>query len=256
MSDGRPSPFTARDGLKLEYRDAGRGRPLVLLHGFAGASTQWVEHGPGPALIERDRWRLILPDLRGHGASPRPADPARYPPDILVDDVLALIESLGLEDGGYDLAGYSLGARVALRALVRGAHPGRAVLAGQGLTQICGPQRRSANHRLLTALVRGERPAPGTPEAEAAYWLVTRSGADPRVLLHVLDSLVRTPQDALGSVETPVLVVVGAEDHGHASADELAAALPDARFVRVPGDHWFAMGAPEFARAIVEFLAD
>lgn len=171
-----------------------------------------------------------------------------------MDDTLALIEALGLDDGDYDLAGYSLGARVALRALVRGARPGRAVPAGQGLSQVCGPQQRSSNHRLLTALVRGEPIEPGSPDAQAAYWLVTRSGADPRVLLHILDSLVPTPRDALRRVDTPALVVVGDADDGHASADELAAALPDARFAQVPGDHWFALGAPEFAEAIAEFL--
>jgi len=253
VTDTRVPRFTGRDGLEPAYRETGQGRPLVLLHGFAGSAAHWLEYGPAPALMEADRWRLILPDLRGHGASPSPADPAYYPPDVLVDDLLALIETLGLDDGGYDLAGYSLGARVALRALVRGARPGRAVLAGQGLTQVCGPQQQSSNHRLLTALVRGERIDPDSPDGQSAYWL-THSGAEPQVLLHVLDSLVPTPQDALRSVDTPALVVVGDADHGHASADEFAAALPDARFARVPGDHWSAFGAPEFARVIAEFL--
>jgi pimeloyl-ACP methyl ester carboxylesterase len=256
MSDASVSRFVGRDALEPAYRQFGEGRPLILLHGFAGTGLQWLEHGPAHALTAQGRWRLILPDLRGHGESPRPTDPASYPPDVLVDDLLALIGALGLDDGGYDLVGYSLGARIALRALVRGARPGRAVLAGQGLAQVCGPQQQSANHRLFSALVRGESFEPGSPDAQAAYWLVTRSGADPRVLLHVLDSLVPTPRDALRSVRTAALVVVGDADHGHASADELAGALPDARFVRVPGDHWFAFTAPEFAQAIVEFLAE
>ena len=56
-------------------------------------------------------YRVILPDLRGHGDSARPHDPAAYPPDALADDGLALIEQLGLTD--YDLGGYSLGAAAA-----------------------------------------------------------------------------------------------------------------------------------------------
>src|SRR5262245_29669992 len=114
--------FTSRDGQELSYREIGRGRPLVLLHGFLAAGSQWLEHGPAAALAGRGH-RVILPDLRGHGDSAHPHDPARYPPDCLADDGLALIDRLGLDD--YDLGGYSLGARIALRMLVRGARPAR-----------------------------------------------------------------------------------------------------------------------------------
>lgn len=246
--------FPSRDGLSLAYRETGEGRPVILLHGFAGTGLQWLDPGPVPALTQRGRLRAILPDLRGHGESPQPPDPTAFPPDVLVDDVFALIAELGLAERGYDLVGYSLGARIALRALVRGARPARVVLAGQGLAQVNGPQQRGPNHRVLTALATGEPLEPGSADAEAAHWL-TYHGADPRVLLHVLDSLVPTPAEALRAVDTPALVVAGESDERCASAGELAAALPDARFVRVPGDHWFALGAPEFGQAIGEFLA-
>ena len=49
-------------------------------------------------------------------------------------------------------------------------------------------------------------------------------------------------------------MAVGDQDHRHASADALAAALPDARFTRVPGDHFTAFTSPEFAKAITTFL--
>lgn len=70
MTDAGVSRFAGRDGLEPAYREIGEGRPLLLLHGFAGSGTQWLDHGPGRALAARDRWRLILPDLRGHGESP------------------------------------------------------------------------------------------------------------------------------------------------------------------------------------------
>ncbi|MGH7745084.1 MAG: hypothetical protein ACREQ5_09835 [Candidatus Dormibacteria bacterium] len=54
-----------------------------------------------------------------------------YPPDVLDDDGLALIDWLGLDD--YDLGGYSLGERIVLRMLVRGARPARAIVVGQRL---------------------------------------------------------------------------------------------------------------------------
>ncbi|MEV5753371.1 alpha/beta hydrolase [Actinoallomurus sp. NPDC052308] len=244
--------FAGRGGLELAYRETGEGRPLVLLHGFLATGTQWLDHGPAAALAEQG-YRVILPDLRGHGDSARPYDPARYPPDVLTDDGLALIDRLELDD--YDLGGYSLGARIVLRMLVRGARPARAIVAGQGLAAVSGTARGGTNRRVLTALANGDALEPGSPDAETAYW-VTRLGGDPRALLQVLNSLVGTPEKALRQVETPTLVAVGDQDADHASADALAAALPNARYTRVPGDHWSALTGPEFATALTTFLTE
>lgn len=235
--------FPGRDGLKLAYRELGQGRPLVLLHGFTADGTQWIEHGPAAAIAEQG-YRVILPDLRGHGDSPRPHDPTAYPLDVLADDGLALVDFLEVDD--YDLGGYSLGAQIVLRMLVRGARPTRAVVAGHGL-----PQPGSNYRHVLTAMINGDALSPA--EAEQAYW-IRHLGGDPQALLHVLDSLVVTPEAELSKIMTPTLVAVGDQDHGHASADELAALLPNARFTRVPGDHFTALTSPELATAITAFL--
>jgi pimeloyl-ACP methyl ester carboxylesterase len=250
MSSPRLRRFTGRDGLELTYDETGEGRPLVLLHGFAASGRQWLDHGPAAALADA-AYRVILPDLRGHGDSARTRDPACYPPDVLADDGLALIDGLGLED--YDLGGYSLGGRIVLRMLVRGARPARAVVAGQGLAAVTGGVGGGTNRRVLTALIRGDRIEPGSPDAEAAYW-ITQLGGDPRALLQVLDSLVATPEEALRRMEIPTLVVVGDQDHDHACASTLAAVLPRARFARVPGDHWTALTGPGLATAMTRFL--
>ena len=81
----------------------GAGRPLVLLHGLLGSGAQLADSGPARTLAAQGH-QVILPDLRGHGDSARPHDPACYPPDVLADDRLALIDHLGLDD--YDLGGY------------------------------------------------------------------------------------------------------------------------------------------------------
>jgi pimeloyl-ACP methyl ester carboxylesterase len=75
-----------------------------------------------------------------------------------------------------------------------------------------------------------------------------------RALLQVLNSLIATPDEALRQVQTPTLIMVGDQDHAHASAESLAAVLPNARFTCVPGDHWSALTGPEFATAITAFL--
>lgn len=254
LTEGEAFRFRGLDGLELTYRELGQGRPLLLLHGFSGSYRHWFEHGPAVTLAGQG-YRVVLPDFRGHGDSPQPRDPAAYPADVLTDDILALIDHLGLDALGYDLGGYSLGGRIVVRLLMRGARPARAVVGGQGLDDVMRGVGRGANHRVLTALAAGEQPEPGTPDAQAAYWF-GRSGADPQALLNVLASLVATSRDALSGIQTPVLVAVGDADHEHATGAALADALPRGRFRSVPGDHWSALTGPEFAQAISDFLAE
>jgi pimeloyl-ACP methyl ester carboxylesterase len=245
--------FAGRDGVELACRETGSGRPLVLLHGFMGAGSHMFDHGR-PGALAGQGYRVIAPDFRGHGDSAHPHDPAAYPPDVLADDGLALVEHLGLGDGDYSLGGYSLGGRIVVRMLVRGAKPARAIVAGQGLAKVSGPQGGGVTQRVLTALVAGAAIEPGSPDARIAHW-ISELGADPLALLHVLHSLVPTPGDALRQITIPALVAIGDKDE-RSDAGELAALLCDARFVRVPGDHGSAFAAPELTAAIAAFLAE
>ncbi len=195
--------------------ETGSGRPLILLHGFMGAGTHMID-GWARMFVEQGR-RVVLPDFRGHGDSAKPHDPAAYPLDVLADDGLALVEHLGLDDGDYDLGGYSLGARIVLRMLVRGAKPGRAIVAGQGLAKVSGPQGE-ASYRVLSAVVDGVAIEPGSRDALIAQW-ISKLGVDLRALLLVLDSLVPTPADALRQITVPALVAIGDRDE-RSDADE------------------------------------
>jgi pimeloyl-ACP methyl ester carboxylesterase len=245
--------FPGHDGVRLAYRGIGSGRPLILLHGFMGTGSDWLDRGPGDTLAAAG-FRLVLPDFRGHGQSPRPHDLSAYPPDVLADDGLALIRHLGLGAGQYDLGGYSLGARIVVRMLARGAEPGRAVVGGQGLAKVAGPQGGGASRRAITALADGAALPPGSADAQIANW-AGQLGADPQALLRLMDSLVPTPADDLRRITTPTLVVIGDRDE-RSDADELAALLPAGRFARVPGGHGGAFAAPELAALIKAFLVD
>ena len=109
MADSVVRRFQGRDGLELAYQEVGAGRTLILLHGFTGtAKASWVDSGLAERLAGLG-YHVVLPDMRAHGDSAKPHDAASYPPDVLADDGLALIEQLGVTD--YDLAGYSLGGR-------------------------------------------------------------------------------------------------------------------------------------------------
>ena len=251
MPNPAVSTFPGRDGARLAYRELGEGRPLILLHGAIGDGTLWIRHGQAEALTARGH-RVILPDFRGHGASAKPRDPAAYPADILTDDTFALLDHLGLDD--YDLGGYSLGTRIVVQMLARGATPGRAVAGGQGMNQVLG--FGGGTTTMLRRLVAATEPfEPGSQDERSAAWLRS-SGADPIALLHALDSLVPTPAEELAKVQVPTLVVMGTEDHRAESVDALVAALPNATKAMVPGDHGRAATSPELVAAMVDFLGE
>ena len=244
--------FRAADGVELAWHELGEpgARPVVLLHGlFSDAETNWLKFGHA-ATIAAAGFRVIMPDLRGHGTSARPHDAAAYPPDILADDGLALIAHLGL--GDCDLGGYSLGARTAVRMVVKGARPRRLIVSGMGLTGLLDTGRR-ADHfkKILTGLGTHER---GSPEWLAGAFLKT-TGGDPEALLPLLDSFVDTTQAELRAVPMPTLILQGAEDHDNGEAEEVAALIPDATFVEVPGNHMSAVTKPELGRAMAGFLS-
>jgi pimeloyl-ACP methyl ester carboxylesterase len=241
--------FRSRDGLELAWREMGTGRPLVLIHGyFSTASVNWVRYGHA-AKIAAQGYRVVMPDLRGHGDSARPHDPVFYPPDILADDGFALLGHLQLTD--YDLGGYSLGARTAVRMLARGATPARAIVAGMGLEGIVNTGGRGGYFRnILTHLGTFK---PGSAEWLAESFMKTVNG-DPVALLNVLDTFVDTSREALARIQTPTLVLTGAQDEDNGSAEALAAALPNGRYAVIPGNHMSAVTKPELGTAIAGFL--
>jgi len=227
----------------------GQGRPLVLIHGyFSTAMVNWVKYGHAAQLAARG-FRVIMPDLRSHGDSAKPHDAAAYPKDVLTDDGLALIEHLGLAD--YDLGGYSLGGRTTLRMLVRGAAPRKAVVAGMGLDGMLDTGGRGEFFRRVLS-------NPGSFKSGSLEWMsevfLKTVGGDPLALLHILDTSVDTPREDFAAARMPVLTLSGADDHDNGSAEELAAALPDGRYVQVPGNHMSAVTKPELGAAIGDFL--
>ena len=98
--------------MRLSYDDDGTGTPVVLLHGLT-ATRRYVVMGS--KALERSGHRVVAYDARGHGASP-PADDG-YGYDRLADDLVALLDTLGIERAV--LAGASMGGHTALRVALQ-----------------------------------------------------------------------------------------------------------------------------------------
>src|ERR1700730_662488 len=122
------SSYADVDGTRLHYLSGGDGQPLVLVHGLGGSASNWVE----PAPLPRRRFRLLVPDLAGHGRSaPLPAAASLDP---FAEHVLALMEREGMPVA--PVVGHSFGGTVALRLAALLPQAGRApgVDAPAGLT--------------------------------------------------------------------------------------------------------------------------
>ena len=249
MIDWRLERFSSFDGVEIAYRTAGQGRPALMLHGFlADSERNWIAPGIAGQVVEAG-FRVIAPDLRGHGASEAPTDAAFWPKDVLADDQFALLAHLGLQD--YDLVGYSLGARTAARAMVRAARPRRAVLGGMGAAGIMEAGARAA---MFEDSIRNGEHAKDPGAGRRVQFMMRQAGLNPEAMLGVLASFAPTTEADLRSIPTPTLVIAGDADQDNGSAEDLAAVLQDGRAVGVAGDHLTAVAEPALAREIVSFL--
>ncbi len=239
------------DGAELACRVIGAGRPLVLLHGlFSNAAVNWIKFGHA-ALLADAGFAVYLPDLRAHGDSAAPHPASAYPPDVLARDLRALVDHFGLADGGYDLGGFSLGARTAARAVVLGLKPRRLVLAGMGLEGLRDATRRQAF--FLDAIARRASVKLGDPAYFAVQFMRTMK-IDPDAVVHVIRDFTDMPETDLAALTMPTAIVCGTEDHDNGSASALAAGLPAGRLFQIPGTHMSSVAEPALGQAIRDFL--
>ena len=125
-----PTPATqelsirTEDGVELAGEQAGEGPPILLLHGLTATHRYVVM---GSRTLEREGYRVVAYDARGHGRSTAALDPSAYSYERLAFDLEAILDTLGLQRAV--LAGASMGAHTALCFALR--HPDR--VAGLGL---------------------------------------------------------------------------------------------------------------------------
>ena len=230
-----------------------KGGPVILLHGlFSSAHMNWISFGTAEILAQAG-FDVIMPDLRAHGESAKPHDPASYPSDVLVRDVFAVADGFGLEAGEFDLAGFSLGARTAASAVIAGLEPRRLALCGMGLEGLAGWAQRSGF--FIDAIDRFDQVKQGDPAYLAVSFMkqmkVDRIAA--RLLLQAVDDVRRAD---LANITMPAAVICGEKDRDNGSPQDLAQALPDGQYREIPGTHMSCVTKPELGETIRDFLAN
>lgn len=261
MSQSMPT-WTAPGGLRLHFRDVGRGPPVVLLHAFPLTGEmfepQWT------AL--QGRARVIVPDLRGFGGSDTGPSPSEM--GAMADDVLGLLDHLGVESA--IVGGVSMGGYVSL-ALLRN-DPGRVRALVLADTQTAADDPPARERREITAREVLERGSPAllptvdkllgpaaSPElrARVSGWI---AGGSPEGFAAAQRGMALRPdaRDILARFGGPVLVLVGTEDvlTPPARARAMADLVPGADLVEIRGaGHLANLEQPAaFNAALVRFL--
>src|SRR3984885_1207879 len=248
-------PKINRDGVDFYYEVQAGGPPLLLTHGYSSTSEMWK--GQIEALSKRHK--LVLWDMRGHGRSDYPSDPAAYSEALTVADMAALLDEAGanraivggLSLGGYmSLAFYRAHPERVRALLIIDTGPGfkkdeardawnkrahdtgdRFEREGLGGLQLASRERSSVVHRDASGLAR------------AARGMLTQRDAG------VIETLPH--------IKVPSLVVVGADDTPFlAASDYMAAEIPGAKKVVIPAaGHAVNIDQPQaFIAAVLPFL--
>jgi pimeloyl-ACP methyl ester carboxylesterase len=252
------------NGLKMYYEIHGKGMPLILIHGGAGAVENWSEILPK---LSQNR-QVVAIDLQAHGRTADIDRPLRY--ELLAEDVYALTKYLGLEK--VDLMGYSLGGGVALRTAIQ--HP--EVL--RKLILVSTAVKKAGWYpEIQKAMVEG---AEHVEEMKQTPMYDVYSKIAPRVedwgtLLTKLAEMLGHDYDwskEVSSMETPTMLVIGDADsivarHGVEFFELLGGGKKDGgwdgsgiskgRLAILPGvTHYTIFSSPMLATIVERYLAD
>ena len=240
--------------VELAYLDEGQGAPIILVHGFGSSKeVNWVQPSWLTTLNGAGR-RVIALDNRGHGQSTKLFDPAEYHTTKMAEDVRALLDHLGVPRA--DVMGYSMGARIA--AFFALAYPDRVrsvVLGGLGSHLIDGV---GLPESIAEALEAPSLADVTDPQGRMFRAFADQTKSDRRALAACIrGSRQVLSREQAASIKTPTLIAIGTKDPIAGSAEGLAAVMPNARALPIPGrDHMLAVGDKVFKAGVLQFLQE
>jgi pimeloyl-ACP methyl ester carboxylesterase len=246
--------YIERDGVKVYFEDHGMGPGVLLSHVFSASSTMWRAQ----VAALQDHYRVMTWDMRGHGQSDYPDDPAAYSENHSIADMAAILNACGLQQAV--IGGLSLGGCASL-AFHRH-HPDRTVGlmlfdAGPGFKNDAARDawNETAHGRAASFEAKGLDALGDSPALRIA------GHRDATGLAHAARGMLAQFDDkmiqSLPSIAVPTLVLVGSEDvKFHAAADYMAGKIASAQKVVIDGaGHEANMDQPTaFNQAMGAFL--
>lgn len=238
--------FTSFDGQNIAYEDTGRGKAVLLLHGFINTGANWRKTALYKDLIEKG-FRVIVPDMRGNGASDKPHEDKFYQKDAEVKDLMSLISSLKIKE--YTLVGYSRGAIVAAKLLTKDKRVTKAILGGVG-QHFTNPDwdRR----KMFADAFSGK--AHLHPETAGAVAYAKSIGVDTIALGFLQKYQPVTLPTELMKYKNPVLIICGDEDLDNGDPKVLQTYFKNASLKLVKGNHNGTYRTQAFADEIMGFI--
>jgi pimeloyl-ACP methyl ester carboxylesterase len=236
-------------GVRTYYEADGEGEPLVLLHGGLATAESWAMQVPTLA----ERYRVYVPERRGHGRTPDVAGPITY--EMMAADTAAFLEAAGT--GAAHLIGWSDGAVVGMLVALRRPELVRKLVV---IGQYFNFDGEIPEFRAMIDYWGSDPPE----ELHEVYDRVSPDGPEhfPAVLEKLMRMWREEPDIALpelAGVRAPTLVMQGDDDIvkvEHSAA--VAATLPDAQLAVIPGtSHMAPLERPDLvSRLILDFLSD
>ncbi len=254
----------------LHYESLGMGRPIVLIHGFTNYGLSWA---PQLSALVHAGYRVILPDLHGHGTS-RPASRLCTVPD-LATDIAALLDHLA--EGPAILCGLSLGGMVAMQMAIGQPDRVLGIVVANSRSSFCGPELSAMVDGWIALFCQDDGPVrrlratwpslvneafgvSSTGRAVLDGWTRVLAGVSGASLCHVAQGMTRFDlRGRLAAVRAPALVIGGEHDRLFSpdQAREIAGEIPGAAYAAILGAGHLSNldSADQFNRLFLDFLA-
>lgn len=218
--------FFDSDGARIRYWDEGRGETVLLIHGYtANGNLNW--RGPGIQQALSERYRVLMPDVRGHGRSDAP--PEGQHGVHVVEDMRRLLDHAGIDRA--HVVGYSMGGMISIKFAT--VHP----------------------DRVRSLLVGGMGWLPEGSESARNY--ATAEAASDRLQASLRGfGDFATSESAMKAIAAPTKVIVGTNDDLKRRVELWKSIVPDLDVLYVEGaTHQGCVFAPEFRQGILDFVA-